>query len=355
MTNRILTFFLITTISSFNFIYAQNERPQDLVVKFLDIVEEKAYMSPTIKWDSVRPIFIEETKNVKESSELQPYFKKFLKQLKDYHSGVFYTENQTDEEEDNNELLKLYATTTYEENGLTPPNFLHQLIDKKYAYINIPPVTIELKNYIKTIGIQLDELDKKNPKAWIFDLTENEGGNIMPMLWQMYYLIDGNIAYMDIESNGKENNTNKAMWDTTGEDKDGLMFFELSGLNDEKLQPKKTVNTNIPIVILTSEKTASSGEFFAATFKGQKNVTLIGQKTNGLTSGNEALVLNKNYVINLTTGVLKDKTGKIYKIGEGIEPDIHFEIEKNLTLKDYEKQEIKQKYLDAAKKYLEQN
>src|SRR5690606_10315127 len=178
-----------------------------------------------------------------------------------------------------------------------------------------------------------------------------EGGNIMPMLWQMYYLIDGNIAYMDIESNGKENNTNKAMWDTTGEHKDGLMFFELSGLNDEKLQPKKTVNTNIPIVIVTSEKTASSGEFFAATFKGQKNVTLIGQKTNGLTSGNEALVLNKNYVINLTTGVLKDKTGKIYKIGEGIEPDIHFEIEKNLTLKDYEKQEIKQKYLDAAKKY----
>lgn len=353
MYNKFLvTLLLFTAFAAINSTYAQkSETPQELVVKFLDIVEEKAYMSPTVNWDSVRPAFIGETKHITEPKELRILFQKFLRQLKDYHSGVFYAESQTDE--DTNEHLIFYATATYEEQGAPPLNFQHEFINEKYGYINIPPVVLEQKRYIETIGNQLKELDRKNPKAWIFDLTENEGGSRVPMLWPMYYLIDQDEVYSDVDSKGKEEKVKKMMWDTTGEDEDGLMFFELAGLGDEKLIPKEMVNTNIPIIILTSEKTASSGEFFVAAFKGQRNVTVIGQKTSGLTSGNEAINLSKNYLLNLTTSVIKDRTGKVYKIGEGIDPDISVEIERGLSAEDYMKPEVKQKFLDAAIKFLD--
>lgn len=349
MNIRILTIFLITLTISLNSVYAQKDSPKDLVTKFLKIVEEKAYVSPTVKWDSVRPAFIEETKNVKALSELQPYFKKFLRSLKDGHSQIIYSESEDDDESED-AIMERYAQATYKSAGVPPPNFKHYIIDKKYAYINIPTVVIEQRNYIDTIGIQLTELDKSNPKAWIIDLTENEGGSIQPILWHFASLIDQIETYSDVDNKGHEKKQKKIYDEISEEDK---RYYELFNFDYNKVKPKELKNNNIPIIILTSFKTSSAAEFFVASFKGQNNVKIIGQSTGRQTSGVEDFTLNKNYWLHLTTTVIKDRNGKIYKIGEGIEPDIHFEIDKKL--KDYEKLEIKQKYLDAALKYLEQN
>lgn len=160
------------------------------------------------------------------------------------------------------------------------------------------------------MGRKLEELDAKDPKAWIFDLTENDGGSITPMLWQMYNLIDQDSIYSFVNSKGYEEKQSRKMWDTEG-DKSAQRMLDLFKLDPAELEPTKLKNTYIPIIVLTSKKTASSGEFFVAAFKGQKNVTVIGQPTNGLTSGNSEYPLGKNYLLNLTTDVLKDREDKI--------------------------------------------
>lgn len=355
MKNRFLsTLLLFLCLTAINSTYAQkSETPQELVIEFLDIVERDAYTTTRIDWDSVRPAFIEETKHITDIRELEPYFDKVLKQLKDYHSDIFYSEGEDDGDEDENVTLKLYATTTYKEAGFPDPNFNHELIDGKYGYINFPMAVLERRRYIETIGEQLHELDEKNPKAWIFDVTENQGGVTPPMLWQMYYLIDQDEIYSFVDNKGEEEVETKKQWEPDTTSEIDMQIFEWARLNDESLIPKELDNTDIPIVILTSAQTASAAEFFVGAFKGQKNVTVIGQKTTGLTSGNVAYDLGKNYVVNLTTAVMKDRAGKVYKIAEGIDPDIYFEIEKGLTLEDHEKREVKQKYIDEAVKFLD--
>lgn len=350
MGNNIFTILLLFIfLTALNSTYAQSEKPQDLVVKFLDIVKRDAYMSPTINWDSVRPAFIEETKNIQDLADLQPYFKKFIRSLGDRHSEMIYSATG-EQEESEMDVMEKYAHYTYAQVGQPLPNFNHYLIDNKYAYINIPSVVIEQRNYIDTIGNQLLELDKQNPKAWIIDLTENGGGSIYPMLWQFASLIDNMETYSDIDNKGNETKQRKIFDVIEEEDK---RYFELMNFDYEKVRPVELINVDVPIVVLTSGTTGSAAEFFAVAFKGQKNVRLIGQTTAGATSGNSDYLLNKNYMLNLTTSVIKDRTGKVYKIGEGIDPDIYFELEEGLVSKDETEPEVKQKYLEAAIKFLE--
>ncbi|WDF69186.1 S41 family peptidase [Sphingobacterium oryzagri] len=299
-------------------------------------------------WSTARRLFLEEISEIKNQAELKPHFVKFLKKLKDHHSTISYMES---EEGDELDVLERYANITYEQAGYPPLRFKSEFIDSAFAYINIPAVVLEQRKYVETIGNQLKALDDKQPKAWIFDLTENDGGSITPMLWQMYDLIDQDTIYSFVNRDGKEERQRKTMWDAEG-DSAQQRLLDIFKLNHHELQHVKLKNTDVPIILLTSSKTASSGEFFVAAFKGQKNVIVIGQPTNGLTSGNSEYPLGKDYLLILTTDVLKDRLGKIYDIGEGIVPDLPLEINtEDLKLKK-DDPAFKQIYIKAAIAYL---
>lgn len=351
--------FAVTTFILLNFnAQAQNKDVQNIVLRFLDSVQTNSYMSLNVKWDSVRPDFIEQTKNINDINDLKPHFTSFIKILKDGHSSVLFLNKQEENTEESKfAFYKAIGTITDAEEGLPPKNFQYRILQNKYAYINIPSVLLENRKYVDTIGIQLKELDAKNPKAWIIDLTENNGGNIMSMIWHFPTLIDVNHGYSYF-SLTKDEKVSTRFIETSPDD---IKVAQLINLEYEKVLPISIKNNNVPIVILTSQITASSGELFAAYFKGQKNVKLVGQKTNGLTSNNSPIDIGGNITVNLTTSVLKDRNGKIYKIGEGIDPDIQLNIDyaKQEGKTDLTYQELsqaikknKQKYLDEAIKIL---
>ncbi|MGE8292703.1 MAG: S41 family peptidase [Sphingobacterium sp.] len=334
-------------------LHAQVNQTQQMVIQFLDTLQKNAYMGKSMQWDSIRPAFIAETRHINEVNQLKPYFEKLLKTLKDGHSSLFFEETGQDKESEQDQFEKM-AVMTDKEAGIPPKNFQHYMINSKYAYINVPPVMLENRKYVDTIGIQLKNLDAQEPKAWIIDLTENNGGNIMPMIWQFPSLLDTDKTYAYVDAQGKET---KAITYYTVESPEDLTYFQLFQLEPDQVKPVKLRHNDIPIILLTSNITASSGEFFTAHFKGQKNVKVIGQKTGGLTSGNAPFNINKNCMVMLTTSVLKDRNGKVYKIAEGIEPDLVFPIEmkpKNgkTKLTYNEMQEViknaKQRYIDQA-------
>lgn len=334
-------------------LHAQVNNTQQMVIQFLDTLQKNAYMGKSLQWDSIRPAFIAETRDIKDINLLKPYFEKLLTSLKDGHSSLFFEQKEQNSTSGQDQFEKM-AVMTDSEAGLPPKNFRHYMIADKYAYINIPAVMLESRKYVDSIGIQLKYLDAQQPKAWILDLTENNGGNIMPMIWQFPSLLDTDKTYSYVDAQGKET---KATTRYIVESPEDLKYFQLFQLEPDKVKPVQLKHVDVPIILLTSNVTASSGEFFTAHFKGQKNVKVIGQKTGGLTSGNAPFNINNNCMVMLTTTVLKDRNGKVYKIAEGIEPDINLPIDMTprmgkTKLTYRETQEIiknaKKHYIDAA-------
>ncbi len=342
---------LLALLGSMRTVSAQQESHQEMMSTFLDIVEKEAYKSPSINWDSIRPIALAQADTIQSQEDLRALFKKILRQLKDSHSSILYTEDASDT--DDNEVLRQYATVTYEQAGYTFPDISGRMIENRYAYVNVPGVVLEHKKYIQLMGEQISILDQQNPKAWIFDVSDNDGGSIWPMLWHLYNFIDQENIYSFVDRNGHEQFTTRAMWDENNLDEEELLFFDLAGLSDSTLKPIEIKNNELPIFVITSEKTASSGEFFVAALKGQKNVRVIGQTTNGLTSANEVFPINKQYVINLMTSVIKDREGKVYAIGEGITPDVVLPLSYDATPDHIKKSDVRDNRIKIALQHIQ--
>ncbi|WP_343565647.1 S41 family peptidase [Sphingobacterium sp.] len=310
--------FLLILIGFFVRSYAQVSSVSQLVNAFLDTVQQHAYNQSMVKWDSIRPIFIEQTKTVSDINALAPHFRRIIRQLKDGHSGLFF-EKADQNKEAEQELFTKMAGMTDKEAGFPPKIFSHFMTKDRYAYIRVPEVLYEQRKYVDTIGVQLKALDAQHPRAWIIDLTDNTGGSIFPMIWHFADLIDVDSTYSTVDRTGREDKQKVRMCDLNDHDQKWAKLFDLEY---DKVPPIAIKNKNVPIVLLVSEFTSSSGEFFITHFKGQNNVTIMGQMTSGQTSANDQFPVGNNYMINLTTAVLKDRTGKIYEIGEGINPDI---------------------------------
>lgn len=333
---------------------AQKEEVQKALNTFLDTVQTRSYMRDKMDWNKIRQEALEQTKNMSNTDSLLPIFQHIIGSLKDYHSGIELNKNK----EDKLALIKQYATLTYEQAGYPTLRFSHKMINNKYAYIKLPGVMLEHRRYLDTITSQLKELDSQNPKAWIIDLTENDGGSAYPMTVPFHDLIDTNITYSYYT--GKDINGNDILVNNNKLPHDGFYTVDDSVAQMFKLDSIQTIkirNNNVPIIILTSQLTTSSGEITTTHFMGQKNVTIIGLKTAGLTSGNELIPLSHGYNLNLMMGVLRDRRGKIYNIAEGISPDATIALDtKHLkTQKEYEAfmKESKQIFIDKAIEVLE--
>lgn len=334
--------------------FAQQEEVQKALNTFLDTVQTRSYMRDKMDWNKIRQEALEQTKNMSNTDSLLPIFKNIIASLKDYHSEIELSKNK----EDKLALIKQYATLTYEQAGYPALHFSHKMINNKYAYIKLPGVMLEHRRYLDTITNQLKELDFQNPKAWIIDLTENDGGSAYPMTVPFHDLIDTNMTYSYYT--GKNNYGDDILLNNNELPHDGFYTVDDSVAQMFKLDSIQTIkirNNNVPIIILTSQLTGSAGEITTTHFMGQKNVTIIGLRTAGLTSGNELIPLSHGYNLNLMMGVLRDRSGKIYNIGEGILPDISIDLNtKHLkTTKEYQVfiKESKQIFLDKAIEVLE--
>jgi carboxyl-terminal processing protease len=300
--------------------YSQSQEVSKLVDRFIDTIQVHSFMRQKIDFDSLRKDTKLAVKDINETDSLLNPFRKIVAELRDSHSRVALSENKEDELA----LIKLFATTTYEQAGMPPQNFQHKMINGKYAYINIPGVMLEHKKTIDTLQKQVQFLDSQNPKAWIIDLTENDGGYFLPMVIPFHSLIDTNQTFSyfngEVDKDGNEILKDKFQIPSDGLYTDTSIIAKQLGL--DSVMSLTIKNNKVPIIVLVSYITASSGEITTAHFLGQNNVTVVGTKTNGLTSSNELIYIDKGYSINLMTDVLHDRKGKTYKINEGITPDI---------------------------------
>lgn len=188
-----------------------------------------------------------------------------------------------------------------------------KIIGGNIAYITIPTfVSLDsslIKKYVDSLQTIIAKLDDKNPKGWIIDISNNMGGNSWAMVCGIGPILGNGICGYSISSNGNKMtriyNEGWAGWDTT------LML--------KKTNPYHLKNSARPIAVLYGDKTSSSGEVVAITFRGKENSLSFGQETVGATTRVDNFELSDKAYLNLASGVDADRNGTLF--GGKIIPD----------------------------------
>ncbi|HYE54346.1 MAG TPA: S41 family peptidase [Chitinophagaceae bacterium] len=276
----------------------------------IDKMQQHALHRKEVDWVSFKQKVYERTKGISNMDTLLSRFPEFFKWINDYHGGV------------------VTPTRWIKWREGKPPRPVNAMVDSvldygprlrvdrfgDVGYFRVPSVgglEDEIPARTQRLADTLCKIDPATAKGWIIDLRVNTGGNIWPMITTLATLIgDGNTAglkYLD----GKP--------DVMDFIKDGKPF----GNNQFYSIPKKTCElpaSNLPVVVLTSPATGSSGESLLLAFKGRPNTVILGETTAGYTTSNNNYQLQKDLYLFLATAYMQDRNGKIYP--EGITPDI---------------------------------
>lgn len=188
----------------------------------------------------------------------------------------------------------------------------YRLIEE-FGYIDVPPFHGGNKDLIQKYANELQSsiknLDEQKVKGWIIDLRENTGGNMGPMIAGLGPLFsDYRLgSLVDIDGNHEH-------WSY----KNGTYFWEKEELIS--FTSPVLVNTQLPIAVLTSGRTGSSGEAVVISFKGNLETTFFGEATWGLTTGNDGFDMSDGARIMLSSTKMVDRNGLVYS--SSIMPDV---------------------------------
>ncbi len=161
----------------------------------------------------------------------------------------------------------------------------------------------DTQTYQDVVQESIKKLDQSGVCGWIVDLSDNDGGNMYPMIAGVGALLgEGTLGVF------------------VGADKKPLVSWSYqagaSKIGDNVLtqveKPYQPRQVNAPVAVLISAITASSGEATAMSFIGRPNTRFFGQTTAGFTTGNTEFPLEDGAMLVITTSEMADRTGKTH-------------------------------------------
>ncbi len=173
--------------------------------------------------------------------------------------------------------------------------------------------------FAERVQALIRELDVRHLKGWIIDLRQNSGGNMWPMLAGIGPILGEGDLGAFVSAGGS----------STWSYHDGQAMINKNAVAVARVaDPYKVKTENLPVVVLTDEMTASSGEAVVIAFRGRSKTYFIGMPTRGLPTANQPFKLSDGAILNLTTAIEADRTGKTYdsKIPPDIEVKANWEL-----------------------------
>lgn len=160
---------------------------------------------------------------------------------------------------------------------------------------------------------QLIKLTNQQIKRWlsvdlikglIIDLRIHRGGSFYPIANAFKQYFSSMFAFKG---------NNYTTWISYSKSKDKLIFIK-------KMKP--IINLfPVPIAVLVSEETSSSGEFSACIFYKKPNVKLFGKTTSGYLSANNGYDINENISLILTE-TLVETSDNVVHYDQKLKPDV---------------------------------
>lgn len=162
------------------------------------------------------------------------------------------------------------------------------------------------------------EAAAQGAKAWVVDLRCNRGGNMWPMIAGVGPLMGEGLIGSFIHNSS---NQPPITWHY----QNGSSCYQKADME----QPE-AVNTAsnpvpafdpavVPVAVLTSEFTGSSGEMTLVAFRGRPNTRVFGEPTQGLTTAVAMEELEDGAIIGIAESVCADRTGTTYD--SKVQPD----------------------------------
>jgi len=207
------------------------------------------------------------------------------------------------------------------EEGEVPP-FDYAVIEKRgpVGYVQVPGFHSSHPESILAFADSLQRglltVYNEGISGWIVDLRENDGGNMDPMIAGLGPLLDEGQLGSLIDVHGKSESwlyrNGRYFWD----DEEGISVTQPVQL------PHK-----LPIAVLTSAATGSSGEIVTISFRGNTRTRSFGQATWGLTTGNGEFPLKDGSILFLASTRMADRNGNVFNAS--VEPDVVIERSEN--------------------------
>lgn len=148
----------------------------------------------------------------------------------------------------------------------------------------------------------LRQIDDKPICGWVIDLRCNVGGNMWPMIVGIGSIL-GEGEWLAFTSPWK---------DVTAFYRDGKAGTDAAGVLAEIEEPYQVKRAWPSVAVLTSQTTASSGEFIALAFRGRPHTRSFGEPTYGLPTSNHSQVLRDGALLALTTSLGVDRIGQVF-------------------------------------------
>lgn len=311
-------FLLFTVFSMTSIFHAQkqvrfkNDSVKQYIDKTLVLIHDNALNRDKIDWNSLQTEVYNKTKdaeNIQAALSVYPYL---FEKIEDHHGWLSYKNKNyrwnKSSQRINNETVK---------NGVKKYGKVEAvLINKNIGYLRIPGNSDFSTKKMDSIAANIvDEIDKINSvkiKGWIIDLRLNTGGNMYPMIAGISDLIGDNEKIGGFVTSDKKS---EGVWIL----KNGNVYIDDNQvLNRRKL--KTPVTKQLPVAVLISGFTASSGEMTAISLIGRNKTKLFGEDSAGYTTTNQGFKVDENSGLNLAIGYVVDRTGKIYI--ENVKPDV---------------------------------
>jgi carboxyl-terminal processing protease len=276
---------------------------------FLEIVEGQALMREQVDWPQMRKDLRSLTRGALTTADTYPAIRFCLSALQDRHSRLLTPA-----------YISAYDPVEEEDGSLSPAPMLlpeWELLEGDIGYLWLPGhLSFDDESPLRFAAeIARGVTELHGCRGIVLDLRSNGGGNMWPMLAGLGPLLGaevvGSFDYLDGSSD--------TWWYRNHEAGQG----DYPGT---KVDPPHTVSfaKDLPIAILTSRWTGSSGEATLVAFLGRPNVRTFGEPTTGLSTGNSSIPLADGAILLLTTSVYADRTGKQY--GNRIHPDVVVEV-----------------------------
>ncbi len=265
----------------------------------LDIMQQWSVNKHKLNWTEARALVIWRAGSAQTYQDTYGAILVAISMLEDHHSALFAPGT----------FLGVPGSDPGAMGGLAA-----RRIDGVAGYVAIPPF-VGSGQVMLAFGDSIQRLvaatDDGALCGWIVDLRGNTGGNMYPMLAGVGPILGEGDAGFFVDGDGL-----RRAW-----------YYEQGAVGERPNEylrltpplPYTLVRPMPRVAVLTDAKTASSGEAIAVSFRGRPDTRSFGQPTMGRSSGNRAFVLRDGAVLNLTTSLDADRTGRIY--GGVLEPD----------------------------------
>lgn len=316
MKKRFYLFFTFLIFS--NNLHAQKEiiiksdSVKQFVDKTLSILQENSLNKNKIDWNALQSDIYGKIQNAESVEEILPIYSYIFEKIGDHHGWLSYKNknyrwNRNTEQKSNKAIKN--AVNNYKTVYAT-------MLTKEIAYLRIPGNSDfnakKMDSISNNIIDEIDKINSKKIKGWVIDLRLNTGGNMYPMISGISDLIG---------TQGKLGGFVSSQYQSEGEWflRDGNLYVDTNKVLEKK-KIKKPIKKILPLAVLISGYTASSGEMTAITLIGRKNTKLFGEESAGYTTTNQGFKIDENAGLNVAVGYVIDRTEKIYV--ENIKPDL---------------------------------